>query len=218
MYPARCAESSVIIFRVCKRSKPVCFAALAVIALAVTACTPSVSTHVPLPTYAGGLPAAATRAPSPAPPTSTTLSATVNPPVTPSAEPNRQWAEQPFGTDRFAVTFYTDADGRPCLRGIVVSRANDQPLTQCAGSARATLIVIPRVELDSQGSAYSLIAGRVLDTRITAVSLEFADGSNTPAEVQDGGFLVVLPGSHTAIRAVPIDQYGNLVGSTLALP
>ncbi len=125
--------------------------------------------------------------------------------------------EQPLGADTLTLTFYADSDGRQCLRYAIDARSDFQPVSDCATSARANLVAVQGIETDSLGASYSIVAGRVLDARITAVSIEFSDGTNTPAGVQtagdDLGFAVILSGRHTAIRAIPIDQYGNLVGA-----
>jgi hypothetical protein len=118
------------------------------------------------------------------------------------------WIEQPLGADALTVTFFTDASGSPCLRYVVNARSS----SACAPSKRSTLAALQGVETDSSGTVYSIIAGRTLSDQITAVSIEFSDGDNSPAQVEDGGFLVILPGKRSALRAVPIDQYGNLVG------
>ncbi len=115
------------------------------------------------------------------------------------------------GADTLVVTFYTDANQSLCLRYTFRARTI-APVSKCSSSKAATLLAVQGVETDSTGKIFSTIVGRAFDNQITAVSLELSDGSNTPVEVTEGGFAVVLPGKHTAIRAIPIDQYGNLVG------
>jgi hypothetical protein len=193
--------------------------ALALVTTAITACTPAgLPTRVPLPTFSGAadaptsLPIADQSAVTPA---ASAASDTLSEPPLPEAD--RLLLEQPLGADKLALTFYADPDGRPCLRYAVSPRSDFQPVSACAASAQTTLVALQGIGTDTLGAAYSIVAGRVLDERITAVSIEFSDGDNTPAEVKnagsDAGFVVILPGKHAAVRAIPIDQYGNLVGS-----
>ncbi len=190
----------MIISRACKVSNWI------VLAGVVSACSgaPLATSTSQLPTYSGVRPVS--------PPTSTVALPTSTQPMisaTSTPEPAaRTWAERPFGADKVAITFYADPNGSKCLRYTIGSRSN----AACASSRRSTLLALQGIEADSAGTVYSIIVGRTFSDQITAVSFEFTDGSNTPAEVDDGGFLVILPGQRTAIWAIPIDQYGNLVG------
>lgn len=47
---------------------------------------------------------------------------------------------------------------------------------------------------------------------VTAVAIEFAGGSNAPAAVNGGGYLLILAAGQTPLRATAIDQYGYMVG------
>jgi hypothetical protein len=218
----------VIISRACNPNRPgsrpsphrqPAVIALILVATAITACTPAVSpTRAPLPTFSGAVDArpALPITAQPAESALMPIASAAAPSALPSSESDRLPLEQPFGADTLAIAFYTDSGGRPCLRYTINARRDFLPVSNCATSARATLVAVQGIEADAQGAVYSIIAGRALDERITAVSIEFADGDNTPAEVKDtgdsAGFIVVLPGEHVALRAIPIDQYGNLVG------
>ncbi len=192
------------ISRVCSRTGKIGW-----IVLTVAACStlpPPVSGTRALPTYSGVLtsPTPATSMPTPAAGHMTATAA-----VTSSfSDSEAVWAERAIGADKVTVTFYSDPDGSKCLRYTLGAHVQ----SACADTPRATLVAVQGAEADSSGTVYSIIAGRALVDRITAVSIEFADGDNTPTEVNDGGFLITLPGRRVAIRAVPIDQYGNLVG------
>jgi hypothetical protein len=214
----------VIISRACNPSRPGPLRQPAVIALllvttAITACTPAaLPTRVPLPTFSGVLDAPTSIQITDQPAlTPIASAASATPSVLPLPEADRLLLEQPLGAGKLTITFYADSAGRQCLRYTISARSDFQPVSQCATSARATLVALQGIETDTQGAVYSIVAGRVLDERITAVSIEFSDGGNTPAEVKnagnDAGFIVVWPGKHAAIRAIPIDQYGNLVGA-----
>jgi hypothetical protein len=184
----------VIISRVCRISKWIALAGI------VAACASAPPATIPaIPTFSGG-----TSSP-PAPPTSTPLVSTAAPT---RADFDRTWAEQPFGADKVVVTFYADANGGPCVRYTIGARSN----ANCLPSKVGTLLAVQGIEADSTGSEYSIVAGRTFTDKITAVSLEFTDNGNTHAEVNDGGFIVIMEGKRTALWAIPIDQYGNLVG------
>jgi hypothetical protein len=187
------------------------------VTISITACTaPALPTRAPLPTFSGGVDVA-TSTPITEQPGLTPAADTAGDPSSgPLPEADPLLLEQPLGADRLTLALYADSAGLRCVRYTIDARRDFQPVSACATSARATLVAVRGIETDSLGASYSIVAGRVLDARITAVSIEFSDGSNTPAEVQaagdDLGFAVILPGRYTAIRAIPIDQYGNLVG------
>jgi hypothetical protein len=195
----------VIISRACKTGKWIVLAGI------ITACgsgQSTASTPGKLPTFAGAIISPTSMRVEGA---STSLPATRN--ATNAPDVDRTWTERPFGAGKLVVAFYTDPGGSRCLRTMLrdVPGATS-PQAVCATTKRSTLLALQSVEADSTGAVYSIIAGRALSDQITAVSIEFTDGDNTPAEVDDGGFLVMLPGKRTALRAIPIDQYGNLVG------
>jgi hypothetical protein len=187
------------------------------VTISITACTvPVLPTRAPLPTFSGAVDAPPSTAISDQPGPMVSTDTAGDPSSGPLSEVDPLPLEQPFGADWLTLTFYADSTGRRCLLYTITARSGFQPVSACATTARATLIAVQGIETDSLGASYSIVAGRVLDARITAVSIEFSDGSNTPAGVQaagdDLGFVVILPGQLTAIRAIPIDQYGNLVG------
>ncbi len=155
----------------------------------------------PLPTSANAAPvASAALAATPIPAAS--ANATFPP------EANRVWQQVPIGPEQVAILFYSDATGSRCVRSIFRS----QVTSKCA-TAGQTLVAVTGVEQAADAKMYTIIAGRVLTSAITAVSVEMADGSNQPAQVSDEGFAVVLSGTLKAVRAIPVDQHGNLVGS-----
>ncbi|MEP7289567.1 MAG: hypothetical protein ABI947_27780 [Chloroflexota bacterium] len=122
-------------------------------------------------------------------------------------------AQQTFGANdanKVTVSFYSQ-DGKGCMR-YLLSTPNAQPVERCA-NADSTIAAVRGVEKDSTGNAYTIVAGRSFSSKIVVVSIELDHAENTPAEVSDSGFLAVLPGQRTVISVVPIDEYGNLVGS-----
>lgn len=137
----------------------------------------------------------------------------VLPTVVPTVPSTRVWKKQPVGNSNVTVTFYTAPDGNPCIR-YHLDTANSTPIEKC--TATNNLVAVQGVAPDSLGKTYTIIVGRILSDQITAVSLEMSNGTNTPAQVSDGGFAVILPDQQKAVRAVPIDQYGNLVGRIFA--
>ena len=62
---------------------------------------------------------------------------------------------------------------------------------------------------------WTIVAGRALDPQITAVSVEFADGTSQPSDVASGGFVLTVQGKHPARDVVPINAIGNLVGGKI---
>jgi len=131
----------------------------------------------------------------------------------PTAASERVWKKQAVGASNVTITFYSGPGGSACIR-IQLDAAASAPVEKCAVSG--TLVAIQGTTTDSAGKLYTIVAGRCLANQITAVSLEMASGDNTPAEVEDGGFVITLPVKKKAVRAVPIDQYGNLVGQIYA--
>jgi hypothetical protein len=136
-------------------------------------------------------------------PTNTVLAVTL---ISPTHEPDRVWSEQAVGTERVIVSFYSN-DTQKCIRLTIQSAQTDRCERSDAG-----LVAVQSILTDSGGQAYTIVAGRILRDAITVVSIELDRGDNTPAELSDAGFFVVLPGKRTVISVVPIDQYGNLVG------
>ncbi len=114
------------------------------------------------------------------------------------------------------VTFYSESDGRLCLRydfkNAPRSSSPARIAASCAASPRASLVALQGLETDAAGATYSITVGRTLSDKVTVVTVEFSNGESLPVQVDEGGFIVVLPGRRGALRAIPIDQYGNLVG------
>ena len=136
------------------------------------------------------------------PPTSVVL-------ATPTVPDTRVWNKVAFGASNVTITFYSDTTGTPCIRYQTDTRVQT-PVEKCATATN--LVAEQGTVTDALGKMYTVIVGRILSPQITAVSLEMSTGENSPAEITDNGFAVILSGQHKAIRAVPIDQYGNLVG------
>lgn len=126
----------------------------------------------------------------------------------PTREPDRIWLQQSFGMQgKITVSFTSNLDGNPCIRYTVST-----PVERCTFREHPTLIAAQSTEKDREGNVYMIIVGRVFDPRVSVISLELGPDSNLPTQISDGGFIVIFPGQHPALRAVPIDQYGNLVG------
>ncbi|HVO42145.1 MAG TPA: hypothetical protein VMT34_05970 [Aggregatilineales bacterium] len=129
----------------------------------------------------------------------------------PVLEADRLWGERPMGASSVGLFLYQQGSKR-CLR-YLANVHNAQVHSVCETSPQQTLIATANTEHDSANAVFTVIAGRAINTRITAVSIEMLGGDSNPAVVQDEGFLVVLPGSQSPTRAVPIDEHGNLVGN-----
>jgi hypothetical protein len=127
-------------------------------------------------------------------------------------EPDRIWLEQPLGDSKLVVWFFTEpASARQCIR-FTIDTAPGKTFEQCPISTRDVIVGLQSVVVDSHGKDYTVITGRLFTSRVTAVSLELDHGDNTPAQINDAGFIAILPGKRTAFRAIPIDQFGNLAG------
>ena len=126
------------------------------------------------------------------------------------------FTQQAFPGTSITLSYDHDKTGNICVSYQLA--ASQSALHQrCIAPGVGTLIAVQGVENSSDGKVYTIVVGRVLAAQITAVSLEFSDGGNTPADVQsNGNFAVVLGGQRKAIHAVPVDQYGNLVGPIFA--
>jgi hypothetical protein len=136
---------------------------------------------------------------------STTLAATSPAPL------DRTWSQQAWPGKNVTINFLTNANGQRCV-AYHLDSSSEADAQRCVGS-QSTLVAVQRLETDADGKVYTLIVGRVLNDRITAVSLEMVGGASQPIDVIDDSFVLNLPGQHLALRAVPVDQYGNLVGA-----
>jgi hypothetical protein len=129
-------------------------------------------------------------------------------------EPDRIWLEQPLGDSKLVIWFFTDS-ARQCVR-FTIDTVPGKSFEQCPGSTQDVIVGVQSVVADSQGKVYTVIAGRIFSSRVAAVSLELDHGDNTPAQINDAGFIAILSGKRTAFRAIPIDQFGNLAGPKFA--
>jgi hypothetical protein len=127
-------------------------------------------------------------------------------PTTPPA--NRLWGTRPFGVDQVVIIF-----SEPQCVGYQLGEA--QAVSSCTGGG--TVIGVQGVATDSNGTQYTIIAGRTFSDKVSVVAVELDKGENTPAPVTDHGFALVLPGTRHAVALVPIDQFGNLVGERVVL-
>jgi hypothetical protein len=148
---------------------------------------------------------------TPVPPTLITTETEPTAATAPPLEADRLWGERPLGKNTVGLYLY-GVNGRRCLR-YLADVHTAQVHTICETAAGQSMIATSSIETDSTGSAFTVIAGRVLNARITAVSVEILGGSTVPVVVQDEAFIAVQPGSLTPLRAVPIDEHGNLVGN-----
>ena len=127
------------------------------------------------------------------------------PATTTIQSPDRVWGEQPAGTQTVRLEFY---DSR-CIR---LSLPSQQTIERCSALG-SNIVAVQKSFTDSSGQPFTAVAGRAFSAKITVVALELGDGQSIPVPVRDGGFLVVLPGRRMAVAGVPIDQFGNLVGT-----
>lgn len=123
------------------------------------------------------------------------------------------WLEQPFGPDALlAVYFYADEAGALCLR-FLVSTPGAIPVSGCGDPAREVMVAIQGRVRDGAGAEMTIVAGRVFEARTRVVAIEMADGESFAVPVDEGGMILIAPGSRTAVQAVPIDEFGDLTGA-----
>ncbi len=125
------------------------------------------------------------------------------------------WLEQPFGGGTLAVYFYTAADGANCVR-FLADLPNGQPFSACA-APNVLAAIAQGVIRTAEGQDYTIIAARTLHTDITTLVVELRGGESYPLAVDDGGALLILPSVQQVWQAVPIDAFGNTVGSLIRL-
>ncbi|MDW8299391.1 MAG: hypothetical protein RML95_08625 [Anaerolineae bacterium] len=124
------------------------------------------------------------------------------------------WLEQPFGGGTLAIYFYS-VGSRPCLR-FLTDLPSAQPVSACA-QADVPAIVAQGVVQDASGQPHTIIAVRALRPEVSVVVIELRNGESYPLEIEESGALLILPGALQAWRAVPIDSFGNIVGTLLRL-
>src|SRR5258708_13682674 len=124
---------------------------------------------------------------------------------------DRTWNQQAWPGRTVTITFMTNPNGLRCV-AYHLDSSGEAPV-QRSIDISTTLVAVQGVETDTDGKVYTLIVGRALSDQITAVSLELPGGASQPTDVINGAFVLALPGQHLALRGVPVDQYGNLVGT-----
>ncbi len=132
-------------------------------------------------------------------------------PVASYAPLDRTWNQQAWPGRTVTITFTTNPNGLHCV-AYHLDSSGEAAVQRCIDS-RSTLVAVQGIETDTDGKVYTLIVGRALSDQITAVSLELPGGASQPTDVINGAFVLTLPGQHLALRGVPVDQYGNLVGA-----
>jgi hypothetical protein len=70
---------------------------------------------------------------------------------------------------------------------------------------------------DAEGQPYTIIAVRAVQPEVSVVVIELRNGESYPLEIEEGGALLILPEIVQAWQAVPIDSYGDTVGTLLRL-
>ncbi len=187
-------------------------ALLLILSLVLVGC---IQPATPIASVPGGVPTLATAIPPIA-------GATTAPPIAqqPTVNPanagisayppaaDRVWQQAAVGPEQVAVLFLHDAANNPCVRYIFRAKV----VARC-GVPGQTLIAVAGVEAAADGKSYTIIAGRALDTRIVAVSVEFTPNGNQPAQINSEGFIIILVGSRLPLDAIPINEHGDQVGA-----
>lgn len=127
------------------------------------------------------------------------------------AETEEIWLEQPFGPDGLLAVLFYDEGERACVR-YLVDVAGATPSSACGDPASAALAAVQGQDADSAGQIYTIIVGRVFKAETRVVAVEMEGGESFSVNVDGGGIILILQGERRAIRAVPIDEFGNLTG------
>ena len=116
---------------------------------------------------------------------------------------------QPAGAGTVAVIRYP-AGAETCLAASFDLRVLEH--TRCGTFGGAGVGFLATLT-DPGGQAVRVAYGAVFNPAISAVAVEFAEGGNANAPVQDGGYLLLLQPGQTPRRAVGVNQFGNLMGN-----
>jgi hypothetical protein len=126
------------------------------------------------------------------------------------------WYDQALGPDRMQGFSYINLAGLPCAGFLVTATVGGltQPIN--GGQACAPLPDTPAVAsvtffLTSDGQAYTVVFGRVQDPTISAIAVDYGDGSNQPYNPFMGGFLLVKAGVQSVITIAAINAQGFTV-------
>ncbi len=169
--------------------------------------------YAAFPTPAGPLPDGGEVAATPAP------SALVAPFIASRGQtPNslQVWYDQLLGPDRLQGFSYTGADGLPCAGYLLLAQAGGawQPnngALACAESPATEALAAVTFFLTSDQQPQTIVFGRVLDPTVTAIAVQFSDGSSQQTAPQAGGFLLVRPGVAGANVITAINAEGNTI-------
>ena len=126
------------------------------------------------------------------------------------------WYEQPREPDRLQGFSYSTASGNPCVGFLLTALTNGvwqpsygaqicapQPILQ----ALAGVTFFPT----SDGAVYTIVFGRVADPTVSAVAVIYDDGTNQTTNPVMGGFLLVIPGVHSATTITAVNEEGYTI-------
>lgn len=126
------------------------------------------------------------------------------------------WYDQPHQPDRLLGFSFTGAGGVPCAGYLLLAQAGGlwQPnngALACADSPAAGALSAVTFFLTSDQQPYTIVFGRALDPTVTAIAVQFSDGSSQQVTPLAGGFLLVRPGVVGANVITAINAEGNTV-------
>ena len=126
------------------------------------------------------------------------------------------WYDQVLGPDRLQGFSYTGADGLPCAGYLLLAQAGGAWLPNngalvCAESPQTEALAAVTFFLSSDHQPHTIVFGRVLDPTVTAIAIQFNDGTDQQTAPLAGGFLVVQPGVAGADVITAINAEGNTV-------
>jgi hypothetical protein len=168
--------------------------------------------------------------PSEIPPVATETLASASPEATQVATLDAAafiWLEQPFGEgETLAVLFYEEmaqSERAECVRFLVSYPLGVPPVSACQRARMDSMVVaIGTAQMKRAGqpdAPQTIIVGRVLAPDVVTVALEFTEREPIIVDVESSGFIAIFPGwENKPIQAVPINQFGNLVGEIYKFP
>jgi hypothetical protein len=126
------------------------------------------------------------------------------------------WYDEPRDQDQLQGFSYTSQRGVPCVGFLLTALTNGvwQPnngALACAQTPDAEAVAAVTFFPTSNGQPYTIVFGRVQNTSVTAIAVEYEDGSNQTGTPVEGGFLLLKPGVLAVNRITAINAQGYTV-------
>lgn len=128
------------------------------------------------------------------------------------------WYDQLLRVDYLKGFSYTDAVNNPCAGFMIAMQdafggwqATETGAVVCADQPAVNAVVATFLFLTTDGQPHTIVFGRVQNPSITAVRVQFDDGSSQTASVSLGGFLVIKEGVAGATTITGLDAQQNVI-------